>query len=106
MKTILDNIMPIVVTLLTAILSYIGVKIKNIIEKFTNEKLKKEIVCSTVRYIEQIFKNNLITSEEKYETCKNKALEWLNKKGLNVSDTELEILIESSVNCLKKEEDV
>lgn len=32
------------------------------------------------------------------EKAKDKALEWLNEKGITISDTELEILIEASVN--------
>ena len=101
MKTIIDNIVPILVTFLTTILSYIGVRLKKIISEYINTKEKKEIVCLTVRYIDQIYKNTLITPEEKYKKCQEKALEWLKNKGINVSKTELEILIESSVNCTK-----
>ena len=35
------------------------------------------------------------------EKAKEKALEWLNEKGIKISETELEILIESAVNGLK-----
>ena len=41
-----------------------------------------------------------------YPKTKEKALEWLNSKGLKISDTELDILIESAVNGLKKTNEV
>ena len=40
--------------------------------------------------------------DDSMKTCKEKALEWLNSKGLKISDTELDILIESAVNGLKQ----
>ena len=43
----------------------------------------------------------MIANEDKLEIAKKKALEWLNSKGLKVSETELDILIESAVNELK-----
>ena len=56
---------------------------------------------STVKYVEQITKNVMVTNEDKLIKAKEKALEWLNSKGLKISDTELDILIESAVNGLK-----
>lgn len=101
MNIIEENLIPIIATFLTGVLSYVGIKIKSIYEKYVATKTKKEIVCLTVDYVEQVYKNSLITSEEKYTKCKEKAIEWLNKENLKVSDTELEILIESAVNHLK-----
>lgn len=93
-------LLEIIVAILTGIASFIGVKIKKVYEEYINTKIKKDIVDSTVKYIEQVFKN--IHGEEKLELAKEKALEWLNEKGIAVSETELEILIEASVNGFNK----
>lgn len=104
MSEILEIIQPylmeILIAILTGVASFIGVKIKKVYEEYINTKIKKDIVDSTVKYIEQVFKN--IHGEEKLELAKEKALEWLNEKGIAVSETELEILIEASVNGFNK----
>ena len=91
-----------VIAIITAIISYVGLKIKNIYETWVNSETKKKIVSATVQYVEQITKDISITSENKKEKAKDKAIEWLKEKGINISDTELDILIESAVNNLKE----
>lgn len=96
-----NYIMEILATIITAVASYIGVQIKKAYTKYVDTKTKKEIVDATVKYIEQIYKGVMISNEDKLIKAKEKALEWLNSKGLKISDTELDILIESAVNGLK-----
>lgn len=96
-----NYIMEILATVITAVASFIGVSIKKAYTKYVDTKTKKEIVEATVKYIEQIYKNAMVSNEDKLIKAKEKALEWLNSKGLKISDTELEILIESAVNGLK-----
>ena len=97
-----NYIMEILATIITAVASFIGIKIKEAYTKYVDTKTKKEIVKATVEYIEQIYKGIKVSNEDKLENAKEKALEWLNSKGLNISDTELEILIESAVNGLER----
>ena len=97
-----NYIMEILATIVTAVASFIGIKIKEAYTKYVDTKTKKEIVKATVEYIEQIYKGIKVSNEDKLENAKEKALEWLNSKGLNISDIELEILIESAVNGLKR----
>lgn len=97
---ILQNyIFEILATIVTALVSFIGVSIKNAYTKYINTQTKKEIVKDTVNYVEQVFKD--IHGAEKLNKAKEKALEWLNEKGIKISETELEIMIESAVNGLK-----
>lgn len=91
-------ILSILGTILTAIGGYIGTLYK----KYINDKTKKQIVEDTVKYVEQITKDISISSENKLKKAKDKALEWLNSKGIKISDTELEVLIESAVNEFNK----
>ncbi len=106
MELIQDNLIQILATIITAGASFIGVSIKKAYTKYVDTKTKKEIVDLTVKYIEQIYKGVMISNEDKLSKAKEKALEWLNSKGLKISDTELDILIESAVNGLKKTNEV
>ena len=94
-------ILEIIVAILTGVASFIGMKVKKVYEEYVNTKTKKDVVDTTVKYVEQVYKD--IHGEEKLEKAKEKALEWLNEKGIKISETELEILIESAVNGLKGE---
>lgn len=96
-----DNLIQILATVITAITSFIGISIKKAYTKYIDTKTKKEIVEATVKYIEQIYKGVMISNEDKLNKAKEKTLEWINSKGLKISDTELDILIESAVSGLK-----
>lgn len=82
--------------ILTGVVTYVGLQLKKLYEKYINTQVKKDVVSSTVKYVEQVYKD--IHGEEKLNRAKEKALEWLNEKGITISDTELEILIEAAVN--------
>lgn len=86
---------------ITGIVSYIGIKLKTLYKDKINSEIIKKIVEDTVKYVEQITKDISITSENKKQKAKDKILEWLDVKGLYISNTELDILIESAVNSLK-----
>lgn len=101
MDLLQNYLFEILATIITALASFIGLTIKNAYTKYINTKTKKEIVKDTVNYVEQVFKN--IHGEEKLNKAKEKSLEWLKQKGIKISETELEILIESAVNSLKGE---
>lgn len=102
MEIIGSSLVDTLIAIITAVISYIVLKIKNIYETWANTETKKKIVSATVQYVEQVTKNISITSENKKEKAKTKAIEWLNEKGINISDTELDVLIESAVNSLKE----
>lgn len=95
-----NYIIEIIMGIITAVLSFVGIKIKEAYTKYADTKVKKEIVKSTVEYVEQVFKD--IHGEEKLEKAKEKALEWLKEKKIKISNTELEVLIESAVNSFNK----
>ena len=96
MEIIQNYLLEILATVITAIASFIGIRIKNAYTKYVDTQTKKEIVKDTVNYVEQVYKD--IKGKEKLNKAKEKALEWLKQKGIKISETELEILIESAVN--------
>ena len=80
-----------------AIFTWLGTKIN----AFLKEKMKKEIVVEVVNYVEKTCSK--LSSTEKYQEALSKASEWLESKNISVSETELNILIESAVNNLSSE---
>ena len=91
-------LIPLLMTILTGVATWIGTKIKSIIEeKAKNEKVK-DIIYDVVKYVEQTSKD--LASSDKFDRAVKNATEWLNSKGINLSSYELEIMIESAVNDL------
>ncbi len=98
LNAISDNLIQILGTMITAVLGYIGIQVKKIYQEYIQDKTKKEIVEKTVKYVEQTCKD--FSSDEKKQKALEKSLEWMKEKKLNISQIELEILIESAVNTL------
>lgn len=96
-----DSIIEMILAIITGVTSFIGIKLKTLYEEKINTETKKKIIADTVKYVEQITKDISITSENKKQKAKEKALEWLKEKNIKISDTELDILIESSVKNLE-----
>ena len=97
---LMDLVMEIAPTVLMAILTYVGYLAKNVFETYIKNKEVKEIVIDTVKFVEQKFSD--LDSQGKFNTCKAKVLDYLASKGIEMSELELEILIESAVNGLKQ----
>ena len=94
-----EILFPILATALTTVLSYVGLRLKAIYEKHVDTKIKEDVIKNTVQYVEQVF--GTLKGSEKLEKAKATALDWLNEKGITISDAELTILIESAVKALK-----
>lgn len=86
-------------TILTGVASFIGLKVKNIYEKHVNDKTKRDVVESTVKYVEQLYKD--LKGEEKLEKAIEGITEILNEKNITISEIELRVLIEATCNSFK-----
>ena len=108
MNELLLELQPYIISILAVLLSYLGARLN----KFLNSKIEKDkqeqikdIVKGVVAFVEQVAKFDLeLVGKEKYNLAKEKAVLLLNEKGLVVSETELDMLIESFVLGLKDEE--
>ena len=83
-----------ITTVIPVVLAWVGKRIN----EYFKDKQKEHVVQKVVEYVEQTSKG--IISEEKFDEAYKKATEWLAEKGIEISATELEILIESSVRAL------
>jgi len=88
-------------TVVTAILGFIGIALKNILERFVNDKRKQKIVETCVNAAEQIYKE--LKGKEKLEKVKENIVAMLNEKGLTISELEMDMLIEAAVAEMNKQ---
>lgn len=96
----LSIILPAAATLLATWFAVLGNKMKNAYNEKVNTETKKEVICTTVEYVQQLYKT--LNGDEKLEKAIERATTILNEKGIKVSDTELRTLIESAVYGLKQ----
>lgn len=87
------------VVVLTTIASYVGMKIKNIYKEKVDTETKKKVVETTCRYINQLY--NDLDGSQKLEKAKENIVDQLNEKGISITDLELDVLIESTINSFK-----
>lgn len=81
--------------ILTAIMTGIVGFIKSKYTKLANDNIKKDVAATTVKYVEQIYKD--LHGTEKLEKAKESMLALLEEKGVKISEIELITLLESAV---------
>lgn len=96
---VVTAIMPYVVTIVTAIFGYIAVVIKKKLTEKLDTDTKKEVAESTVKYVQQLYET--LNGKEKFQKALETMVEWLNEKGIKITEAEATILIESSVKGFK-----
>lgn len=96
MNTFISNYgMEIIGAIVAAIAAWLGTTIKNIYNKFINDKTKEAVVKIAVKGVEQIYRE--LHGEDKLNKAIEAASEMLAEKGITISEFELRMLIESTV---------
>lgn len=100
MEQIMEVVMPAVLqlagTVLMVMAGIIGYQVKKIYNQYIDTQVKKDVVDTTVKYVEQVYTD--IHGEEKLAKAIECASQLLNDQGIIVSVDELETLIEAAVN--------
>ena len=97
MTNILSNYLnQIILLLFLALAGWLGVQAKNLWKKYVNTEIKQNVIRSTVRYIEQVYKD--IHGPEKLAQAMAKASEILQGYGITITESELVAMIEAAVN--------
>lgn len=86
----------IVLLLILALAGWLGAQAKNLYKKYITTEIKQSVCRSTVRYIEQVYKD--IHGPEKLAQAMAKASEILEGYGITISESELVAMIEAAVN--------
>lgn len=82
-------------SILTAIAGYLGIVIKNLYQKYINDKTKQDVAKTVVKAVEQMYKD--LHGDEKLQKALEAASDMLMTKGISISDIELRMLIEAAV---------
>ena len=96
----LDILLPAIASVIAVIFGVIGAKIKQLYNSKVQDETVKTVVDSVVRWAQQVYKET--EGPEKLQAALEKASAILNEKGITVSETELNTLIESAVYGLKQ----
>lgn len=81
--------------LLTAFAGFIGTQIKKIYENHVNDETKQKVVATCVKAVEQLYQD--LNGEEKLNKAKENIVAMLSTKGIEITDIEIDMLIESCV---------
>ena len=95
-----DYGMAILSTILTAVVSFLGVKLKSYLDKREDKEFINSTVDTVVKAIQQMYAD--LDGEEKKEKAIENISNILEQKGIYVTELELEMLLESTVLALKK----
>ena len=87
--------MTIIYAILTAIAGFIASQIKKIYEEKVNTQTKRDVVKTCVKAVEQLYRD--LHGAEKLEKAKESIIEMLNQKGIEITELELDMLIEEVV---------
>ena len=87
-------------TILVLVFSYVGLAIKNLNKKYVNSETKSIIVRDCVKCVEQIYTD--LHGDDKKAECENKIVQLLYEKGITITQTELDVMIEAAVQELNK----
>lgn len=86
--------------IVTGVFAYLGVKAKELADKYLNDKTKKDVAKTVVRAVEQVYKD--LHGEEKLNKALESASEMLAEKGIMVTELEMRMLIEAAVSEFNK----
>ena len=81
--------------LLTALAGFIGTQIKKSYENHVNDETKQKVVATCVKAVEQLYQD--LNGEEKLNKAKENIVAMLSTKGIEITDIEIDMLIESCV---------
>ena len=89
-------VLPVIVAFITGMAGYIGTQIKQLYEKYVNNKVKHDVVRTCVKAAEQLYHD--LGGPVKLEKAKEGVRQMLEEKGIPISELEMNLLIESVVS--------
>lgn len=96
----LDVILPAVASVIAILFGVLGAKIKRMYTEKTQNEAAKVVVDNVVRWVQQVYYE--LEGPEKLQKALTEASTILNEKGITISETELDMMIESAVYGLKQ----
>lgn len=94
---ICNNILQIILVL---VFSYVGLAYNKLTTRYVNSETKSIVVKDCVKCVEQIYKD--LHGDDKKAECENIIVQLLYEKGITITQTELDVMIEAAVQELNK----
>lgn len=95
----LDIILPAIASVVAVLFGVLGTKIKQIYNEKAQNETVKVVVDNVVKWVQQVYYE--LEGPEKLQKALTEASTILGEKGITISETELNMLIESAVYGLK-----
>lgn len=95
-EAFMTYVLPVLATAITALAGFIGTQIKQLYQRWVNDRTKEAVVRTCVKAVEQLYHD--LGGPEKLEKAKAGAVEMLVAKGISITELELSMLIESVVS--------
>ena len=86
------------VTIVSAVFAFIGAQLKKKYQEKIDTEEKRHAVETCVNAAEMVYKD--LKGNEKLAKVKENIVEWLNLKGISISEIELDMMIEAAVTNL------
>lgn len=100
LNQLIDILLPILATFLTGLFTYLGTKLKAAYEQKVQTETAETVIKNVVKFIQQTCKD--LDGEAKLKKAISEASTILASKGIELTDTEINMLIESAVYGLKE----
>lgn len=97
---LMPHIIEVIVLALTGIAAYLGAEIKKCYNDKVKSEEKRKVVETTCRYVNQLYYD--LDGPSKLLKAKENILLQLQEKGIPITDLEMTVLIESTVNSFKE----
>lgn len=94
---ILTSIVALIGTVFTSVMAWVGAKINAKLDESERRKTIEDVIQSCVGLAER--QNPKLTGSEKFKFAAEKASDFLASKGINISETEIELEIEKACNA-------
>ena len=89
-------LMPALVAIVTALAGFVGAQIRELYQRYVNDKTKQDVARTCVKAVEQLYRD--LGGPEKLERAREGIRQMLEEKGIPISQLEMDLLIESVVS--------
>lgn len=97
---LIDILLPILATFLTGLFTYLGTRLKAAYEQKVKTETAETVIKNVVKFVQQTCKD--LNGEDKLKKAISEASTILLSKGIELTETEITMLIESAVYGLKE----
>ncbi len=88
-------LLPALVAVVTALAGFVGAQIKQLYQRYVNDRIKQDVVRTCVKAVEQLYHD--LEGPKKLEKACEGVRKMLAERDIPISELELELLIESVV---------